>query len=393
MKAYVSRRYGGPEVMRLEEVAEPVPGDDEVLIDVRGVSVNPYDWHYLRGTPKLTRLSAGLFRPKRTIIGADLSGVVAAVGSKVTGFRPGDEVFGACTHGVRTLGAFAQRVCAAPDQLAAKPAGISFAEAATLSIAGLTALQALRDVGRVREGQKVLINGASGGVGTYAVQIAKALGAHVTGVSSAGNHDLVRSIGADEMIDYNREDFTDSRERSRTMRDALGGRSAFARKRAPTPGGIIAESFGAHMTGAGSVGDLASRGAVALDEVSDSGREDVAATGAQYHVICDTVGNHTASELKRALAPGGIAIVVGFTSVGRVIAISMQARKGGQPGRRHVGFMLAKTRPEDLESLAELVESGRIAPVIDRCYPFHELPRAIDYIEGGHARGKVAVTL
>ncbi len=393
MRAYVSRRYGGPEVMHLEEVAEPIPGENEVLIDVRGVSVNPYDWHYLRGMPKLTRLSAGLLRPKRAIIGADLAGVVVAVGPKVTRFRPGDEVFGACTHGERMLGAFAQRVCATQDQLAEKPVGISFDEAATLPIAGLTALQALRDGGRLRAGQRVLVNGASGGVGTYAVQIAKAFGAHVTGVSSAGNHDMVRSIGADEMIDYHREDFTASGERHRTIRDAVASRRTSKPGPARTPGGILSSSLGVRVNGAGGVGAGKPSGSVAVDEMIDPHRDDGTSLGTRYDVICDTVGNHSASELKRALTPGGVAVVVGFTSIGRVFAISMQARKGPKPGGRHVGFLLAKTTAEDLEVLADLVESGRVSPVIDRRYPFEELPRAIDYIEGGHARGKVAVTL
>ncbi|MEA3065494.1 MAG: hypothetical protein QOJ27_1946, partial [Sphingomonadales bacterium] len=200
MRAAVYRRYGPPEVVRIEEIARPVPGDGEVLVAVRAASVNPFDRHYMRGRPRIVRLGFGLRRPKLTRPGADLAGTVEAVGRGVTRFRPGDAVFGTAR------GAFADFVCAAEAKLAIKPAALSFEQAAALPVAGLTALQGLRDHGRLQAGQKVLIVGAGGGIGTFAVQIAKAMGADVTGVCSAGKVELVRSIGADRAIDYRRED-------------------------------------------------------------------------------------------------------------------------------------------------------------------------------------------
>ncbi|MCK5248940.1 MAG: NAD(P)-dependent alcohol dehydrogenase [Spirochaetaceae bacterium] len=235
MKAWVSRAYGSPDVMRLEDVVCPAPTDDEVLVDVRGISVNPYDWHYLRGTPRMFRISSGLFRPKNTILGSDIAGVVRKIGKNVTAFKPGDEVFGEAV-----LGGFAESVCVSQDKLALKPAGLSFDESAALPMASITALQGLRDKGRIRGGQKVLINGASGGVGTFAVQIAKSFDTTVTGVCSTRNLKLVKSIGADSVIDYTRSDFTRSGDRYDLIFDAAGSLSVSDMKRMLAPGGIAA---------------------------------------------------------------------------------------------------------------------------------------------------------
>jgi NADPH:quinone reductase-like Zn-dependent oxidoreductase len=201
MRAITYAEYGPPDVIRLAEIDKPIPGDGHVLVRVRAASVNPYDWHELRGKPYFVRAQSGLRRPKNPRLGVDVAGSVEAVGEKVTEFEPGDEVFGGAA------GAFAEYVCGSPTSLVAKPADVSFEEAATLNIAGITALQGLRDRGGLRPGRRVLVNGASGGVGTFAVQIAKAMGAHVTGVCGTGNVELVRSIGADEVVDYTREDF------------------------------------------------------------------------------------------------------------------------------------------------------------------------------------------
>ncbi len=219
MKAIVYRRYGGPEVLRLEEITKPVPGDDEVLIRVRAASINPYDWHFMRGTPHLLRLMSGLRRPKSPRLGADVAGVVEAAGRKVRTFKPGDEVFGTCK------GSFAEYACAVEGNLAKKPETVAFEQVATAGIAGLTALQGLRDKGRLHRGQTVLINGAAGGVGTFAVQIAKALGAEVTGVCSGKNVEMVRSIGADHAVDYTLEDFTKSSRRYDLILDCIGNHS------------------------------------------------------------------------------------------------------------------------------------------------------------------------
>ncbi len=216
MKAMVYRQYGGPEVLRLEEIAKPVPSDNEVLIRIRAASVNPYDWHFLRGTPHLIRLMTGLRRPRSPRLGADVAGIVEAVDRNVQSFKPGDEVFGTCK------GSFAEYACAAEANLAKKPENVTFEQAASAGIAGLTALQGLRDKGRLQPCQRVLINGAAGGVGTFAVQIAKVLGAEVTGVCSARNVEMVRSIGADHVVDYTREDFTRSSRRYDLILDCIG---------------------------------------------------------------------------------------------------------------------------------------------------------------------------
>ena len=234
MQAIVGEEYGGPEVLELRDVDVPALHPDGVLVRVRASSVNPYDWHVMRGLPRLVRLSEGSSRPKQPIRGVDVAGVVEAVGENVTAFRPGDEVFGA------KAGALAEYVCAGPKNvLAAKPAGLTFEQAAAIPLAGVTALQALRDKGRLEAGQRVLVNGAAGGVGTFAVQIAKALGAEVTGVCSARNVDLVTSIGADRVLDYAEVDFARSDERYDLVLDNVGNRSLSDLRRALTPHGAL----------------------------------------------------------------------------------------------------------------------------------------------------------
>jgi len=232
MKAIVYCDYGPPDVLKLENIEKPTPGDDQVLVRVRAASANPLDWHYMRGTPYVMRLDGGLRKPKVTRLGVDFAGTVEAVGRNVTQFKPGDEVFGTRT------GAFAEYVAVSSERLVMKPANITFEQAASVPIAAITALQALRDKGKVQPGQKVLINGASGGVGTFAVQIAKSLGTHVTGVCSTRNVDLVRSLGADEVIDYTRQDFTRSGQRYDVIVDMVGNHSLSANRRVLNPKGI-----------------------------------------------------------------------------------------------------------------------------------------------------------
>jgi NADPH:quinone reductase-like Zn-dependent oxidoreductase len=233
MKAIVGTNYCGPDKLELREIDTPVAGADEVLIQVRASSVNPLDWHIMRGHPHLVRLGEGLRRPRRTIPGVDVAGIVETVGGEVTGFRPGDEVLGSAG------GSLAEYVTAAARDLVLKPAGMTFEQAAALPCAGCTALEALRDRGQLRPGQRVLVNGAAGGVGTFAVQIAKALRAHVTGVCSTGNAEMVRSIGADSVIDYTAEDFTRQRERYDLIIDAVGKRSVADLRRGLTPKGTL----------------------------------------------------------------------------------------------------------------------------------------------------------
>jgi NADPH:quinone reductase-like Zn-dependent oxidoreductase len=233
MKAIVYHNYGSPDVLKCEEIERPTAGDNEVLIRVRAASVNPLDWHFMRGAPYIVRIQTGLSKPKNTRLGVDLAGQVESVGRNVLQFHPGDEVFGV------SRGTFAEYVCAAEKALAPKPANLTFEQAAAVPLAGaFTALQGLRDKGRIQPGQKVLINGAAGGVGTFAVQIAKAFGATVTGVSSTRNVDIVRSIGADHVIDYTREDFTRSEQRYDLILDCAGSRSLSACRRVMSPGGI-----------------------------------------------------------------------------------------------------------------------------------------------------------
>lgn len=326
MKAIVYREYGAPDILALEEVPLPTVADDQVLVRVRAASVNAFDWHLLRGLPYLVRLSEGLRRPTRSVAGVDLAGEVEAVGRNVTQFRPGDAVFG------QRGGAFAEYVCAGESNFAPKPANLTFEQAAAVPMAGFTALQGLRDKGQLRAGQRVLINGAAGGVGTFAVQIAKAFGAEVTAVCSTRNLDLVRSIGADQAIDYTREDFTKSGRRYDLILDIAGSRPLWACRRVLDPRGILVV-------------------------VGAAGGPDV-----QGRWVAPLVGMVEALVLSR------------FVS------------------QRMLPF-LAKRSHDDLIALTELIEAGKIDPVIDRTYPLSETAAAIRYLEAGHARGKVIISI
>jgi NADPH:quinone reductase-like Zn-dependent oxidoreductase len=321
MKAIVYTEYGPPEVLQLQEVEKPTPEDHQVLIRVQAVSLNPAEWH-IRNGMLLARLigGTGLFRPKRTISGADIAGRVEAVGKNVTQFKPGDEVFGR-----RDPGGFAEYVCASEKPIAVKPANLSFEQAAAVPVAALTALQSLRDAGQVQPGQNVLINGASGGVGTFTVQIAKVFGARVTGVCSTRNVELVRSLGADHVLDYTQEDF--------------------------------------------------------------------ARTGQRYDLIIDNVGNHSVADYARALTPKGTCIIVGFSSVALLLQQQLLGRLVSRTGSQKISSMLAHTKQADLIILKELMEAGKVRPVIDRTYPLTQVAEAYRYAETGHARGKVVVTL
>jgi len=325
MNAMVYTRYGGPEVLHLEEVARPTPADGEVLVQVHASSANPADWHIMRGEPFLARLQMGLRRPKLAILGGDVAGRVESVGRGVTRFQPGDEVFGDLFGG-QQFGGFAEYAVTSEASLVPKPSNVSFEEAAAVPLAGLTALQAVRERGAVQPGQRVLINGAAGGVGTFAVQLAKHFGAEVTGVCSTRNLELVRSIGAEHVIDYTEEDFT---------RD-----------------------------------------------------------GQRYDVIVDAVGNRSASDYKRALGPGGICTIVGYTNVGRLFRHILLGPLSSLIGSRRIGLMgTVKPNAADLEFMRERLAAGDVVPVIDRSYPLNELPEAIGYLEEGHARGKVVIAV
>ncbi|HEV3243648.1 MAG TPA: NAD(P)-dependent alcohol dehydrogenase [Chthoniobacterales bacterium] len=325
MKAIVYCDYGLTN-LKLEDIEKPTPNDDQILVKVRAASVNPYDWHFIEGTPKIMRLmGVGLRKPKDTGLGVDFAGTVEAVGKNVTQFKPGDDVFGG------RGGAFAEYVCRrAVGAVALKPASITFEQAASINIAGITALQAIRDKGKVQPGQKVLINGASGGVGTFAVQIAKSFGADVTGVCSTRNVDLVRSLGADHVIDYTKEDFAKGTER--------------------------------------------------------------------YDVILDNVPNHSLSECRRILNPKGKYVMIGgggpndspwIGPFGRVIHTLLVSPFISQ----EMGMMMADANQKDLTILADMMQSGKLKPVIDRTYKLSEVPAAIAYLEEGHARGKVVITV
>jgi len=314
MTAFVYERYGPPETLRMARVDKPVPAAGEVLVKVLATSINAADWHCLRGKPLFSRATLGLRRPKHRILGVDIAGQVEAVGSGVTRFKPGDEVYAnLLDHG---YGGFAEYVSAPVDVVSVKPAPLSFEEAAAVPMAAVTALQGLGHHGDIRPGQKVLINGASGGVGSFAVQIATSYGAEVTGVTSTRNLDLVRTLGADHVVDYT--------------------------------------------------------------------TTDVARSGRRYDLILDTVGNLSIPDLGRALADGGTAAVTGFTSVAKLIGVSLR-------GGTDIAMVQAHATTKDLELLATLIEAGAVRPVIDRRYPFAQVPAAIAYLEQGHARGKVVV--
>jgi NADPH:quinone reductase-like Zn-dependent oxidoreductase len=321
MKAAVCDRYGPPHVVLIRDVERPVPKDDEVLMKVRAASVNPLDWHSVRGSPYIARMMGGLRKPKDTRLGVDVAGQVEAVGKSVSRFKPGDEVFGLCR------GAFAEYACATESAVAAKSERVTFEQAAAVPVAAITALQGLRDKGQIQAGQKVLINGASGGVGTFAVQIAKWFGAHVTGVCSSRHVDLVRTLGADQVIDYAQEDFT----------RRLEG----------------------------------------------------------YDLFLDCVGNHSLFACRRILSPKGRLVVITgpdgrwLGPVARMLKALVLSRLVAQ----NLVPFIAKSSKEDLTLIQELMEAGKVTPVIDRCCPLSGVPAAIRYVEEGHAQGKVVILL
>ncbi len=322
MKAIVYRCYGSTDVLEFTDVEKPRPADDEVLVKVQAASVNPLDWHFMRGKPYFMRLMSGLGAPDDTGVGVDFAGTVEAVGSNVERFKAGDEVFGGGN------GVFAEYITISEDgPLAMKPASASFEQAASTPIAALTALQALRDIGKLEPGQKVLINGASGGVGTCAVQIAKSLGAEVTGVCSTRNVEMVRSLGADHVFDYKKEDYTES--------------------------------------------------------------------GEQYDLIVDMVSNHSLSENKRALKPNGILVIVGGGK-GNWLGPMMNPIKALLMSpfvEQEIVMILAQLRKDDLTILADLIQDGKVTPVIDRRFRLSEVPAALQYSEEGHARGKIIINM
>lgn len=322
MKAIVYTQYGSPDVLEMKEVEKPTPRDDEVLIHVSATAVNAADWHLLRGDPLLLRLFSGFLKPKRQILGGDVAGRVEAIGRNVKQFQPGDEVFGDLSGCGR--GCFAEYVCAPEDALVLKPARLTFEEAAAVPFAGVTALQGLRDKGQIKSGQKVLIQGAGGGVGTFAVQIAKAFGAEVTGVCSARNVEVVRALGANHVIDYTQEDFTQG--------------------------------------------------------------------GQQYDVILAANGDHPIWAYKRALRPGGNSVVIGGSDA-QIYQSMFWGPLISMTGKKKMGNLLMRPNRNDLLFLKELLEAGKVVPVIDRRYPLRETAEAIRYLEEGHARGKVVITM
>jgi NADPH:quinone reductase-like Zn-dependent oxidoreductase len=325
MKAFVYTEYGPPEVLKLVELEVPAPKENEVLVKVSAASVNARDWHLLKADPIIVRLmGGGLLRPKSSSLGSDVAGRIEAVGSAVTRFKPGDEVFGDLSGGGFGGGGFAEYVCANENALIAKPAGMTFEQAAAIPMAGVTALQGLRDVGLIQGGQQVLINGASGGVGTFAVQIAKYFGTEVTAVCSTGKVELARSIGADKVIDYTVDDFTKS--------------------------------------------------------------------GQRYDLILAANGYHPISDYKRALKPGGRYVATGGTMpqifqallLGPLISIT---------GGKNLAGVTAVPSLKDLTLLKDLFIAGKVIPVIDRRFPFAEVPDALRYLDDGHPGGKVVVTI
>jgi NADPH:quinone reductase-like Zn-dependent oxidoreductase len=324
MKAIVCPKYGSPDVLQLQEVVKPAPRDKEVLIKIHAASINARDWRGMRANPFFIRLMAGgLLKPKNPILGADVAGQVEAVGSSVKQFKPGDEVFGYLPSATGR-GTFAEYVCAKENLIMLKPANLTFEQAAAVPLAAMTALQGLRDNGNIQPGQKVLINGASGGVGTFAVQIAKAFGAEVTGVCSTRNLEMVRSIGADHVIDYQKVDFTQS--------------------------------------------------------------------GKQYDLILAVKGYHPISDYLRALKPQGTYVVAGGSMLQLIQAGSNKKRNSNTGGQKIVVASLVQSQ-KDLNFIKELLESGKIMPVIDGCYPLSKTPEAFWYFEKEHPKGKVVISV
>jgi NADPH:quinone reductase-like Zn-dependent oxidoreductase len=323
MKAIVYTHYGSPDVLQFNEVERPTPRDNEVLVQVHAVSVNACDLHVLRADPFLIRLMGyGLLRPKNTILGAAIAGRIEAVGANVTQFQPGDDVFGDVSES--GWGGFAEYVCARADAMVLKPSRLSFEEAAAVPVAAVTALQGLRDKGHIQAGQKVLIYGASGGVGTFAVQLAKSFGAEVTAVCSTRNVDIMRSLGADHVIDYTREDFTQN--------------------------------------------------------------------GEQYDLILAANGNRSISEYKRALRPNGTYVMTGGSEK-QMFQAMLLGPWFSMTGTKKMGNVMAKPNTRDLGFVKELLEEGLVITVIDRLYPLRETAEALRYLEAGHARGKVVITV
>jgi len=319
MKAIVYHEYGSPDVLKLEDVQKPTPRDNEVLVKVHAASLNYGDLPILKGEPLQRLVGGGLLKPKNKILGDDIAGRVEAVGVNVKQFQPGDEVFG-----ISVFGAFAEYVCADEKYLALKPASMTFEEAAVIPFAAVTALQGLRDKGQIQSGQKALINGASGGVGTFAVQIAKSFGAEVTGVCSTRKLDMVRSIGADEIIDYTQEDFTQKEQR--------------------------------------------------------------------YDLILAVGGYRSIFDYKRALSPEGIYVCIGG-SMAQYFQALLLGPLISMTGSKKMGVVMPKPNQKDFVFLIELFEAGKVVPVIDRRYPLSEVPEALRYLEEGHARGKVVITV
>ena len=318
MKAIVYQSYGSPDVLKLREIDKPTPKDDEVLVKVHAAAITPMDWHFMTGTPWLARIMAGgLFKPKHTVLGTQVSGQVEAVGNNIKRYQPGDEVIGRSSD----CGGYAEYVCITEDETWPNPPDMSFEEAAAILFSAMTALICLCDLGQIQSEQKILINGASGGIGTLAVPIAKSFGTHVTGVCSTRNLDLVRSIGADQVIDYTREDFTQN--------------------------------------------------------------------GARYDLIFDAVGKRSFSDCKRVLNSEGIYVTTEFSPI-----LAIKGQWASMIGSQKMIPMIPKPpKPEIKELFAELLEAGKLKPVIDSCYPLSETPEAFRYYEKGHTQGRVMITI
>ena len=320
MQAVVNTKYGSPDILQFMDVEKPAPKDDEVLIQVQAVSINQYDWHLLSADIPLVRLmGGGLLKPKVTVLGADVAGTVVAVGANVKQFQPGDEVFGDIGSG-----GFAEYACAKEKTLVLKPTNLSFEEAAAVPMAAITALQGLRDEGQIKPGEKVLIQGASGGVGTFAVQIAKTFGGEVTAVCSTRNLEQARSLGAEHVIDYTQEDFTKS--------------------------------------------------------------------GKSYDLILAANGYHSIFDYRRALTADGVYVVAGGTLT-QLMQGMLLGKWLSKPGGQQLGVLSAKISQDDLKIIKELIETGKIKPVIDRRFTLKETPEALRYLGAGHARGKVVITV
>ena len=321
MKAVVYERYGSPDVLRLTEIAQPVAGPGQVRVQIHAAGVNAADWHLLRADPFMARMATGLFKPKRPVLGADIAGVVDSVGEGATRFKPGDAVYGDLSG--CGFGGFAEYAAVPESVLSPKPSNLAFSESAAVPMAAVTALQALRDKGSVGPGKHVLINGASGGVGTFALQIAKVLGAEVTAVCSTSKLEQARALGADHVVDYTREDFT--------------------------------------------------------------------RTGQTYDVIIAANGNRSLGDYKRALAPGGVYVMVGGSTSQIMQAVIFGSLRSG--GGKKLTNLMAKPNAADLAIITGWIEAGHVKPIMDRTYPFEQTADAIRYVEEGHARGKVVVTL